>query len=181
MGIILLDCDDVLADFATPALGLVAVLGGPALTPEKRFQWEIGELLNDLPAAKEQFWSTLSEPGWCSQLEPYADASHAVQELQKLGEVVVVTSPLKRSRTWMHERTDWLKKHFGIEHSHVVNSSNKRWIHGDFLADDKPDNLRDWNHGYKFCIARSYNTFAPFARGSLAEFVEFVATRREFP
>jgi hypothetical protein len=76
---------------------------------------------------------------------------------------------------------DLIRLSVGLEHSHVVNSVNKRWIHGDFLADDKPANLHEWNHGYKFCIARSYNLDAPFVRGSLADFVEFVATRRSFP
>lgn len=167
--VILLDCDDVLADFATPALKLVAELGGPTT----RTGWDIGDMLEGV--ARDRFWETVSAPGWCAGLQPYPWALENVRALQKLGEVVVVTTPLRRCPTWMFERTQWCKKHFGFEHSHVANIENKALVHGDFLADDGVHNLEAWQHGHKFLIAHSYNASeGRFKRGTLEDFVSFV-------
>ena len=177
--IILVDCDDVLADFETPALKLVAELGGPVVKPGERTVWDIGHLLVD-EGRQKRFWDVLLAPGWCESLEPYPDALDPFRELSELGEVVVVTTPHGHGPTWAFERTRWLKKHFGLEDSHVANVRNKRWIHGDFLADDKPANLRAWNHGCKFLIDRVYNrTDFGFERGSLEDFVAFVVREKE--
>ena len=177
MTTILLDCDGVLADFVTPALRVVADLGGPVLMHDDLTTWDIDDALPE--DKRPAFWERACAPGFCASLLPYPGVKEALARLRQLGDVVCVTSPMATSPTWQHERTHWLKDVLGFERDHVISTSGKRYVRGHWFADDKPEHVTDWcaaNRGGRgFVIARPYNTKAgQWWRGSLDQFVREV-------
>lgn len=142
--LILLDCDGVLADFVTPALRVVAELGGPTVAHDDLTQYDIGQLL---PAElRAEFWRRVAVPGFCAGLKPYPGALECVFGLREIGDVVCVTSPMDAPH-WAHERIYWLKEFFGFDRKTTISTSGKHWIAGDFLADDSIGHVDDWaNH-----------------------------------
>jgi 5'(3')-deoxyribonucleotidase len=179
---ILLDCDGVLADFVTPALRIVAeVGGGPVLMHDDLTTWDIEDALAE--DKRPAFWERVCAEGFCSSLLPYPGVKEALAELRGIGTVVCVTSPMATSRTWQHERLHWLKDVLGFERDHVISTSGKSHVAGSYFADDKPEHVEAWRKasgGVGFVIARPYNTGAKSAlyraprRGSLEQFVAMV-------
>jgi 5'(3')-deoxyribonucleotidase len=143
MTTILLDCDGVLADFATPALAIVERLGGPKLLHDQLEAYDIGTLLPNAEARAE-FWRAVCAPGFCASLLPYVGALDAVTQLREIGDVVCVTSPMLTGQTWAHERAEWLHDFFGFERSHVISTAGKQWVAGGYFVDDSPDHVIRW-------------------------------------
>lgn len=180
---ILVDCDGVLADFATPALDIIRKLGGPRLKPSEITAWDMGSLLSDERdedgcSPRASFHASIGQYGWCSALKPFPDAADVIEELRRIGNVVCVTAPFEHSDTWPSERLRWLKKHFGFDKKHVVQTNNKVWVPGQALADDGVHNLQDWGLDGGYLVARSYNhDNAGFMRGPFSGFVEYAERR----
>jgi 5'(3')-deoxyribonucleotidase len=139
---ILVDTDEVLADFGTPALRLMSHILDREVTRDSFTKWDLFEDLSKEEV--DRLFSHFNCAGFCSDLEILEGAKEGVAELQKLGDVYVVTSPIYSSPTWTHERNAWLYKHFGIPSKKVVHTSAKYMIRGDVLLDDRPDNLHVW-------------------------------------
>lgn len=51
---------------------------------------------------------------------------------------------MRGSKTWAHERAEWLKKHFDIDIDHVTSTRSKHLVYGSYLIDDKIDHIRAW-------------------------------------
>jgi 5'(3')-deoxyribonucleotidase len=142
---ILLDCDGVLADFIGEALETIVAHGGPRHTPEDVTEFDFVKSLGlDLDLARRVKRTISTEPGWWYGLDPFPEARAGVDALRKIADVYVVTSPWNSHPTWLHEREEWLKKHFEIPHSHVVACSAKHIVHGDMIVDDKTSALVTW-------------------------------------
>ncbi len=148
--IILIDVDEVLADFQGAAFDVIARVTGRRHSREECKQWEMfGQFLQ--PEERKPVFAEIRKPGFCSALSPLPGAQEGVKRLQELGEVYAVTSPF-RSEPWVHERTKWLEDHFGIQESNVVFTSAKFLVTGDVLLDDRPDHILKWEakhpHGH---------------------------------
>lgn len=143
---ILLDCDGVIADFLTSALkvlnGKLGLEGSARFNESHIVQWDICKSIG-----KPEMWKDINEAasqkGFCTNILPYDHAKEGVKKIQSLGKVYVVTSPLSTPH-WVFERGEWLKEHFGIEKPNVVHTEAKHIIVGDFLIDDKLDNILAW-------------------------------------
>lgn len=141
--LILLDADGVLVDFDGGVLRDANARTGMNWTKEDIKGWDMFQYLShpEHPDIKEYCWNLVKEPGWCSKLEPLPGAQEAVAELSKRGKIIVVTSPW-HSPTWEGERRSWLAKHLGLK---SVFSGREKWaLHGDFLIDDKVENVLEW-------------------------------------
>lgn len=184
--LILLDCDGVLADFVTPSLRVIHELGGPKLHHDDVPDYNLGLLLPE-GEPRDTFWARVSEPGWCTELQPYVGAKQLVRELREIGDVVCVTSPMEDGRQWAWERTRWLVEHFGFDRDDVANMSGKHWVHADYFADDSPKHVERWVARQRALrgrgptsggcvIARSYNakTSGGLPRRSFDRFVDWV-------
>jgi 5'(3')-deoxyribonucleotidase len=90
-----------------------------------------------------------------------------MRELNQLGAVYVVTSPWWPSPTWMYERTNWLRRHFGVTPEWVVHTSAKKLVHGRVFIDDNYAHLVDWrtanpiDHELALLVDAPYNRAAP--------------------
>lgn len=142
--IILLDCDGVICDFVTPSLKLVAELGGPVLTHATCETDDLKTLLLHSEHAIAAFEQRVGAPGYCASLKPYEGALAFVDELRSIAEVACVTSPFRKSKTWMHERTEWLKAHFGFEDSDILPTKGKERVFGDAIIEDSVSHAARW-------------------------------------
>jgi len=144
MSILLLDADGVFVDFVKGFLATIKEVTGKEFTEDQITQFDIGKALGlsseELAAVYAAF-----KPGFCRALEPIPGAIEAIQRLNVIADVYVVTSPLSAVPTWTSEREAWVKEHLGFHHSRVIHGSAKHLVRGDFLVDDRAENCYAWN------------------------------------
>ena len=137
---ILLDCDDVIADFRGLAIAEAERLFGVKCNPPPGV-WDVFTMFepSQSKALKEQSY----KPGFCSKIKPFDGAVEFVSKLQTIGAVYIVTSPTQ-SPTWCYERTQWLHEYFGIYHRRVIFSGSKYVESGDVFIDDHAKHVVAW-------------------------------------
>jgi 5'(3')-deoxyribonucleotidase len=143
MKTILIDCDDVLADWATMAIG-VAKLMGIDLRESDNENWDITGY-PEIAARKDEFWNILcNTPGNIKNLKklPYAD--YLVEQLRKHGRVICLTSVL--SGVYGSERISWLIDNFDFTIHDIILAHSKYLVNGDMFIDDKPQNIIEWSN-----------------------------------
>lgn len=142
----LIDCDGVLADFVGSVLEQAHERSSLRWTREDLKDWDIFQFLKDplKPHLVNDIRKAIDRRGFCSNIKPLPGARAAVESLRAEFNVVCVTAPWKESRTWCHERYNWLDDHFGFRHDEVIMTSDKTLIGGHILLDDKLENLTDW-------------------------------------
>lgn len=138
---LLVDVDEVLADFQTPVLAIVDELFGRKLTPHDFDTWDLFSIFTK--EERDQIFARISVPGFCLQFQPKEGAVDAIRELRKTHHVTPVTRPFP-SPTWVHDRMLWLYDHFDIKEPEIVNTAAKHLIQGDALLDDNPQHVLDW-------------------------------------
>lgn len=145
MKTVLLDCDGVLADFATAYLDIIRAMTGRDHRIEQvdRFDMHValGLDANETAACKRALGQAT---GFARLLSIYPDAQHSVRRLEQLADVYIVTAPWSSNSTWTHDREWWLKHHFGIPSSRVIHTSAKHLVRGDVFVDDRSDTLAHW-------------------------------------
>jgi len=177
---ILLDCDGVLADFMGGVFDLVEKQTGLRHSIDEITEWDFVKAMGLAPDLAKTVKATLSgEPGWWLSLKPFDQAAEAVALLRKMAEVYIVTSPWNSHRNWLHEREAWLKKHFGIPHSHVIACSAKHLVRGDILVDDKTSTLIDWQREHPTARAvrweQPYNINDEWGGSSTSSWAQLIA------
>lgn len=151
-----LDCDGPLANFCAGFLAAVEEETGHAFGPAVITTWNITDapffiqLAEDvgMPVGelKARVWKRVNRIGWCAHLPVVEGAQEAVEKIRKMAHhVEVVTSPRASSPTWMPERTEWLKRHFGFHEHDVHFTSRKHRFRADVLVDDKTSHLEEWH------------------------------------
>lgn len=138
---ILVDCDEVLADFKTPARSIMQRLFGIDIDPDTHPHWDLFSVLN--PEQLELLFDEMGRPGVCYSLEVLPGAREGLDRLRQEGTVVAVTRPVLRP-TWVYERTHWLMDKMGFEELQVINTAAKHMVRGDALLDDNPENIANW-------------------------------------
>jgi 5'(3')-deoxyribonucleotidase len=163
--VILIDCDGVLADIATPLVNeanrmvekmwrdptvdglqvrgsyVHSVTRPETIRPEDLIDYDISKAFPGLRSSK--VYEPLARQGFCRSLRPYPGAAAAVKRLQELGEVYCVTKPA-RSPYWHWEREEWLQMLMGIPRDRVIFAANKSLITGHFFIDDNQEHVWDW-------------------------------------
>lgn len=141
--IYLVDCDEVLADCVNPMLDELSQLVGKRYDKDDMPDWDILGSFghSDLwPEMKKR----VARPGFCSSFPILSGAQEGMKLLEKLpGTIVILTSPMN-SPFWAVERTEWIKKNFGIPAERVIQTSGKEYVAGTCLVDDKQANVLKW-------------------------------------
>lgn len=140
---VLLDCDGVLADFHTPCLEIINQIGGTEHTLDQLDQWDIFDALKISSDVQKWVYQAMGDRGWAQKLKPYPGAVRAVEQIQTFADLYIVTSPM-RGETWTFDRDEWLYSHFRIQRKQVIHCSAKELIAGDYLIDDRVENLVKW-------------------------------------
>lgn len=139
--LLLLDQDDVLADFEQgfhDAWNTRNSALCPALPLAARQSFYVRD---DYPSAhRSAVEAVYTEPGFYRSLSPVAGAIEAVRALLVLGhDVRICTSPLNQWRHCVPEKYEWVEQHQGANFvQRMIVTKDKTVIHGDVLVDDKP-------------------------------------------
>lgn len=138
----LVDCDGPLSDFVGSALRLIEEKTGKRHRREEILEWDLFKSL-EIDNGWEILTDAIVNDNFCYNMDVVAGSQKAISELQKFGEVFVVTSPFNAER-WDFQRRQWLKKHFNIGIDKVVQTTTKHVISGDVIIDDKITNVTSW-------------------------------------
>ena len=74
-----------------------------------------------------------------------------------MADVHAITSPFYDSPTWVHERTCWVERHFGLGHDDITHTRAKGGVYGDILLDDKPQNVAVWKASHPGGLALQWH------------------------
>lgn len=154
---ILCDVDGVLVDFVQ---GLCSALAGHGLfyRPQDFLHWDLRETLSH--EAQRAVLQVLTSPGFCQGLEWYEGARDFLDELQREGEVYLVTAPYDGSETWERERKAAMAP-FPRSKVLPVPGEHKRVVRGDVFIEDHPKTAHDWleehEEGIALLIDRPWN------------------------
>jgi 5'(3')-deoxyribonucleotidase len=155
--VFLLDVDEVLANFVTPAIAAISqVLGRPwSLAEAPADDWDMFKVLTE--EQYDEMSRLIDVEGWCRSIEPYPDTKPAVAKLKSRCDIVVVTK-YRHTPYWVYERTEWLGEHFGFSPDHIIYTWDKTRIDGDFLLDDHPGNVRSWQAAHPDGVGMFWST-----------------------
>lgn len=138
----LLDVDGVLADFVSPALAILEVLGAGKFTHADVKTWEICEAIGR-PDLVGKFYKMTDRAGFCYDIPVIAGAKAGVKQCRTVADVMFVTSPMD-NQYWVWERNRWLQKHFKAGKKSTIQTDAKHAVSGHVFVDDKPSNVREW-------------------------------------
>jgi 5'(3')-deoxyribonucleotidase len=150
---IILDCDEVLADFVGAYLGAIQWVTGREHTREEVTGWDICGVLGVTPEEREKV-NALVDYDFCRALKPLPGAQVGFETLcnESLAEIYIVTSPWD-CIGWTHAREAWLKEHFGIDRKRVLHGSAKHLCDADLFVDDRLDNVAAWQAEHPYAMA----------------------------
>jgi 5'-nucleotidase len=144
MKTLLLDADGVFVDFVKGFLGAIKEATGKTFAQDQIREFDIAKALG---LTEEEIKATYAQVrrGFCRNLDPIPGAIEAIQRLNLIADIYVVTSPLSALDTWAHEREAWIKERLGFSNKRIISTSAKHLVHGDFLVDDRAENCESWN------------------------------------
>ncbi len=160
--IILVDLDDVLADFDG---GFYAEWKRKypdkyIVPPDKRTKFYLKE---EMPS---EYGSLITEiiisKGFIKSLPEIPNAKEAIYRMRELKhEVFICTSPFRNYKYCVSEKYEWVEEHLGKEWiERLILTSDKTLISGNYLIDDKPEITGcakpNWEH---ILFDRSYNRY----------------------
>ena len=159
---VLLDVDGVIADFVGAALSYLQERHGISIPRE---QIQTMDMFESLPVEVSKLLEKeFDRPGYALSIPAYPGAIQGISLLDEIADVYYVTAPY-HSATWAHDRIEWLAKQLGksskVMKNYVVSTKTKFLVAGDYLVDDHPLNVRDWQHhhqlGFGFVWHAPYN------------------------
>jgi 5'(3')-deoxyribonucleotidase len=176
---ILVDCDEVLADFTRAALDVAERELGVVMRKEDLHVWDF---IKPVPGLREAITRAVAS-GLCRNLLPCDGAGEFLSELERTyGEdnVLVLTRPWTTApgvvcKSWLAQRAAWLED-FGVPESRLIQTGTPKWRVPGFLVDDAPHNLGQRGPGGDFCLARPWNRSYTGVRGSYAECLAYLRT-----
>ena len=162
---ILVDIDGVVADLVGALCSVLRVHGFDRY-PKDITTYHFQDTLS--PDEQGVVDAAMRSPGFVASMPWYPGAPAFLGSLQKCGEVVGVTRPYEHSRTWVHEREQWLQGYL----DKTVHTAHKELVAGDFLIEDSTDNAVKWAaahpRGTAYLLAR------PWVRAVSAPNIEWV-------
>lgn len=152
---LLLDVDEVMADFLSPVFALVGASRGRAIGPHDFEGWDFFATLS--AEERRDVFAEVSRPGWCASLAVKPGTEAALLHLRSIVDVYAVTKPFP-SPTWVHERDRWLVERLGFTSEQIVHTGAKHICRGDAFLDDNPDNVVRWNEEHPKAVAMLWHS-----------------------
>lgn len=179
--LILIDQDNVLADFETGFRNAWAASGHPhpALPAHERKSFYVRE---DYPAhLAREVEAIYTAPGFFRDLPPLPGALAAVAAMAEAGhDLRICTSPLQAFHHCVTEKFEWVERHLGSAFaSRIILTRDKTLVRGDILIDDNPRitgaRAPDWRH---ILYDQPYNRHVPGPRLTWESWREALAAAR---
>ncbi len=172
----LVDCDGVASNFVAGALANLREIDGSTWQHDDVTDWDFKRQLESLTAEQQAaFWKSFCRKGFCADLEPYPGAVEAIGALREVADVYFVTADWDESEFWLHERKEWLRRHFGAGKRNRVFAYDKFVVRGDALVDDKTSHVVEWQkhnpNGMGILFGQPYNADASIGRWQWPEIV----------
>lgn len=140
---VLSDCDGCMSDYVDIALETIEAMTGDKHGADEIVKWDVLESIGKTHLDAD-FRAFVERGNWARRMAVIPGAREGVKRLQLLAdEFIIVTSPFSAT-SWVNERNEWLKEHFGIEKKHIVHTSAKHVCSGDVFIEDNVDNLTSW-------------------------------------
>lgn len=139
-----LDVDGVIADFAWSACDHLYDVTGRRYDPNIITTWEVFDSIPHELEHRKAVYDRMKATGGCYSIPVIPGSKEAIAELKELVDITVVTSPFKNSPTWMHEREQWLRDHFGIDRDDIFHGDKKYLVHAHMKLDDKESHIDNW-------------------------------------
>ncbi len=141
---VLLDSDGVVSDWIGGVLDVVREISGRIYYHDEVTTWLKLHKLGLTSSQQKDLEHAIAQPGFCESLPVLPGAVEGVMKLRAYADIHIVTSPWL-SPTWTFERTRWLQRHgFIKDFKEVTHTYAKELVQGDFLVDDKPENVKKW-------------------------------------
>ncbi|TXH11986.1 MAG: hypothetical protein E6R03_13735 [Hyphomicrobiaceae bacterium] len=147
---ILLDVDDVLADFPSH---LAKRFNLPTWVLD---EYDVCRSISDIEKIDiKEVHAVIGEEGFCGNMPVLPFATALYSGLAEIGEVKILTAPWNTSRFWHFERLKWLEHHFKVHPTDVIFTHRKWMVRGDILIDDRYPHIKEWcnanpnGHGYR--------------------------------
>ena len=139
--IVLVDMDDVLADFDGEFYKRWTVLHPEKqiTPPEERKSFYIKD---ESPEEYRQFISEINTtPGFIRSLPVIPGSLEGIKEIANCRhKIFICTAPLNAYQNCVLEKYEWIEEHLGFEWTKkLILTKDKTLIHGDILIDDKPE------------------------------------------
>lgn len=153
---VLVDVDDVIVNFKQAFISAVIAKGLRNIDHTwRRSTWDLAKDLGLTDKEEKEAFSLINMPGVADEMmNALPGAVEGVQNLMELADVYFITSPSKTSPTWSFDRRNWLVRHFGEEQGSKVGHVHDKFIvFGDFLVDDKPENVMLWKDAWPLSTA----------------------------
>lgn len=141
---LLLDCDGVIIDITKQILEFVSsYYPNRTFTYDQITQHDAFTALG-VPELDPVWRRACDEQELCLKMLPYEGSHEFMREAAKIANIVIVTAPLQKCRTWHWQRTEWLRRNFGINHKQVIFAGDKSHVDGEIFIDDSLHNIVKW-------------------------------------
>jgi 5'-nucleotidase len=142
----IVDMDEVLANFVDPVLFKWNAVYGTAHTRTGFNMWDMSKTLG--PGAYQLVESWISEPGFFRHLKPLDGAieglNHFIQDKSRY-DVIIATSLSSTVNNGYDDKRAWLHQWFPqLLPRNFFALSRKEMLRGDILIDDAVHNVMDW-------------------------------------
>lgn len=140
--LVYVDCDGVLADFLGHALREAANYGHH-VARENCTTWDF---IDAWPArVRERVRARMNDPQWWRALPVLPGAREALEMLDEVADVIIVTAPWETCGVWATTRTTWLGRHLAVNPRRALIGAPKFALGDGVMIEDKASTLRDWH------------------------------------
>jgi 5'(3')-deoxyribonucleotidase len=161
--LVLCDVDGILADFVAAAIAMIERRFAIHYTPEQVDMWDFASLPG-FQAIKDEFWEMTQGVGFASSIPVFPGAVEGIERLRTIADVEFLTSPMHGSKTWVHERNEWLERYFDAHHKDVMHVHRKERVPGRVLIDDKIEHIANWESAHPNGLGLLWDR--PYNRGT---------------
>ncbi|MFZ5814819.1 MAG: 5' nucleotidase, NT5C type [Bacillota bacterium] len=135
--VLLFDLDGVCCNLMKKWLAVYNQDYDDDLTEEEITSWNWDHFVK--PECGKRIYHYLNRPGFFADLEPIEGCVEALDRLQHLCELVVVTASPKEAAG---DKIAWVRRHLPmVPKGNIVITYRKDLVRGDFMFDDAPKNL----------------------------------------
>ena len=142
--IILVDVDDVLADYTGLVKDRLKLAG---YTDTDTLNLETEDIADSIQAPGwREFVKTLpQDPSFCRDLKPTLFGKNILELVRNSNYIpLICTSPPRKSADWATARLLWLKEYYNISQEDVIYTKYKYLVKAAALIDDRPSHINPW-------------------------------------
>lgn len=140
--LVLVDCDGVLADYVGAFLRMMREHHGATYERHQVTAFDFSSLQH-WHTVGPMAWPLTKREGFCRDIAPLPGAVEGFRRLREIVDVEICTTATD-SLHWVHERNEWLAKHFDVSRKDIHYTHKKHRIDAAALIDDSGENLDLW-------------------------------------